>query len=335
MISKNKSIKGYTPVGQLGILLAFFGGGLVIAVIIQAIIGFSMLPPGTGMSDMQKELTKAVANPNNATMIQLMQVSGAFFMMFAPSWLYNRTAWGKDMIWLGFSKYFNWQQIALGFALIFLANIIAQPLADFTKWAVAHWPQVNSMAQRMEDTYNDQVKAISNLQGWGDYFIALIIMAFCAAMFEEVFFRGGLQNVLERWFKNPVAALIVTALLFSIIHMSIYLFISRFVLGIILGLLYQRSKNIWVNIIAHFLNNAIAVSQMFYLAMQKKAIKADDLDPHVPWWGAVVAIVITIALFKLYEKLSAMNRQRVIAKEQVLIANADPFAGFANNISNN
>lgn len=331
MYNNNYSIKGFSPFGQFGILMAFFGAGMIVAAIIQFALALQMLPAGTNMSNMQAGLMKAMQDSKNTTLLQIMQVSGAFFMMFLSSWLYSRITWGKDMIWLGFSKYLNMYQIALGFVLIFLANVISQPLADFTKWAVAHWPEFNAMAQRMEDNYNESVKAISNLQGWGDYILALLVMAFFAALFEEIFFRGALQNILVRWFKNPMAAIIVTSLFFSIVHLSIYLFIPRLILGFVLGLMYQRSKNIWVNTIAHFLNNAIAVTQMFYLAVNKKEIKTDQLDPKVPLWGALLAVGIAVALFYLYEKVSVANRQRIIAKEQVIKASADPFAGFAKN----
>lgn len=104
-------------------------------------------------------------------------------------------------------------------------------------------------------------------------------MAFFPALFEEVFFRGALQNLLVRWWKAPLLAIVVTSFIFSFIHLSVYLFISRALLGFILGLLYYRTKNIWVNVIAHFLNNVIAVTQLFVMSNQKEKMDISKLEP--------------------------------------------------------
>ena len=102
-----------------------------------------------------------------------------------------------------------------------------------------------------KDAYTEQVLALSNLKA-GRILMAIVIMAF-SALFEEIFPRS-LQTLLERWWKKPLLALIAASLVFSLIHLSVYLFLSRALLGgFVLGLMYQRSKNIWVNVIAQFL----------------------------------------------------------------------------------
>jgi uncharacterized protein len=116
----------------------------------------------------------------------------------------------------------------------------------------------------------------------------------------------------------PLLAVLVTSLLFSFIHLSIYLFLSRVLLGFVLGLMYQRSKNIWVNIVAHFLNNTVAVIQMFWISRHAGKIELDKMDPKVPIWGALIALAITVALFLLFEKVSAKNRKQIAFQEQDL-----------------
>jgi len=144
-------------------------------------------------------------------------------------------------------------------------------------------------------------------------------MAFFPAMFEEIFFRGAMQNLLVRWWKAPLIAIIFTSVVFSLIHMSVYLFLSRAVLGFVLGLMYQRSKNIWVNIMAHFLNNAFALSQLFWMSKQTQKVDLEKLDPKVSMWMGIVAIGITYGLFLLFERVSTKNRMKVDLKEQELL----------------
>jgi hypothetical protein len=160
--------------------------------------------------------------------------------------------------------------------------------------------------------------------------MAIVIMAFFPALFEEIFFRGAMQGLLVRWWKKPLLAILVTSLIFSLIHSSIYLFVSRAALGFALGLMYQVSKNLWVNVIAHFLNNAIAVAQLFYMSRHKQKIDVSKLDPKVEWWVAVIALVALYFLFRQLRKLSIKNRVGINAMEQKLLVQENTYDPFAN-----
>ncbi len=328
-----KSIKGFTGGAQLGMLFVFLGLGFVLAGAVQLFIGMKMVPAGTPLTELGDKLLKAMMAPENIGLARLSQVLGTFALLFIPTVLYSLLVNGKDAFWLGFNKYVNLRQVLIGFAIIFVANLLASPLAELTKAVVVHFPNMDTLAKKLEETYNEQVLALSNLNSWGEFAMALMIMAFFPALFEEMFFRGAMQNLFEKWWKNPLMAVIVTSLVFSLIHFSIYLFLSRAVLGFVLGLMYVKTRNLWVNIIAHFLNNAIAVGQLFYLSRQKEKIDLDKLDPKLDWWVGVVAIAILYLLFRLLKQYSINNKARIEAREQLLLAKADPFNAFANNVN--
>ena len=314
-----RSVKGMTGWGQLGILLVFTGAGFILAGIVQLGIAYQLVPPGLPLDKMGDAMVKALLLPENVTYSRIAQVSGTFLFLFLPAVAYMLICHGKNKFWLGFNKHINARQIVLGFFLIFLANIIANPLEDLSKAILANFPALNALGMRMEDAYTEQVMALSNLKSWGEFFMALVIMAFFPALFEEVFFRGAVQTLLERWWKKPLLAVLFTSLLFSFIHMSVFLFLSRAVLGFVLGLMYQRSKNLWVNIIAHFLNNTVAVIQLFWISKHTQKIELDKLDPKLPWWGAVTALAFTFGLFLLFEKFSVKNRTQIAFEEQNLL----------------
>ncbi len=92
----------------------------------------------------------------------------------------------------------------------------------------------------------------------------IFIVAIIPAIGEELIFRGCFQKVLGQWWKNPHLAILFTAFLFSAIHFQFYGFLPRFVLGVVLGYLFYWSKNIWVSVIAHFLNNSMALMLYYY-----------------------------------------------------------------------
>ena len=330
-----RSPKDYSGWGSLGMLTLFFVAGLIIASIAQLIIGMKMVPAGTGLDKIADAMLKAMEDPKNVDLVRLSQVFGTLFMLCVPALLYNRVVNGKDMFWLGFNKHVWVSQVLIGFAIIFLANIMAAPIADLSKMLIANFPKLDAVAKELEDTYNKQVMLMSNLQNWREYIVAIFIMAFFPALFEELFFRGVLQNLFEKWWRSPLMAIVVTSIIFSVIHFSIYHFLTRVILGFVLGYMFYKTKNIWVNTIAHFLNNAIAVTNMFYLSNQHRRVNLSEIEPKIEWWLGLAAAAALVFLLVLLEKRSAANKARILAQEQVLLAKEDPFRSFAENTNNN
>lgn len=328
-----KSVKGFTGWGSLGMLILFLGAGFICAAIVQMVILFQIMPAGTTLQNMEPALKTAMKNPANMGAIQLSQVVGTLFLFFLPAVFYTIITNGKNKYWLGFNKFLGWQQVLIGFIIIFLANVVAGPLADLSKYIVGFYPHLNATALNLEQAYNEQLVAMSNLTSWPQYILAIFIIAFFPAVFEEVFFRGALQNLLVRWWNSPWLGILITSVIFSFIHGSIYLFLSRLVLGLILGIIYHRGKNIWVNIIAHFLNNAIAVTQLFYLSRSGKKIDPAGLDPQIPWWASILGTIVIIALFMLFDYVSRKKLERINALERTLEVSHDPFFGMQGEVN--
>lgn len=92
-----------------------------------------------------------------------------------------------------------------------------------------------------------------------DLLYTLLVIAVVPAIGEELLFRGYLQQKLCRWARNSHIAILITAFLFSFIHLDLQGIIPRFILGILLGYIYYWSRNLWIPILAHFVNNAQAV----------------------------------------------------------------------------
>lgn len=91
---------------------------------------------------------------------------------------------------------------------------------------------------------------------WG--FLATIIVS---PISEELVFRGVLLNRL-----NKVVPVLFSILISSILFASLHSFgslISAFVFGLCMAILYFRTQNIFVAILAHFINNVIAETIVF------------------------------------------------------------------------
>lgn len=323
-----KSVKGISGWGQFGLLLAFTALGILLTTVVQFVITLPLLPSGSFKDLTSDQIMSILMKPENVNSARLLQVLGTFCMLFVPSCLFALVVSGKNPFWLGFSKHFNFVQIIIAVVVMFLATMMAGPLSDLSRKLLSQMPSLNEMANKLESTYNDQVTAISNLKSWPEFLIALVIMAFLPAMFEEIYFRGVIQNLFVRWWKLPVMAIIASSLIFSLVHMSVYLFLSRMVLGFVLGWMYYRSKNIWVNIFAHFINNAMALTALFWYNLNKKPVTPDKIDPRFTVWTGLIALFFTCFLFYAFEAVSKKKRALVTARELELESES-PYNTFA------
>lgn len=75
---------------------------------------------------------------------------------------------------------------------------------------------------------------------------------------EEIMFRGLLFKSLERAFRNPTAAIIVSGLLFGLWHGSLVQSVFTASMGIVLAYVYHKTKNLWFPILIHMINNMIS-----------------------------------------------------------------------------
>lgn len=104
-----------------------------------------------------------------------------------------------------------------------------------------------------------------------NYTLVYIGTVFLAPFTEELLYRGVLFCPLER--KNRVLAYIVSASVFSLIHIVGYIgvispinflisFIQYLPAGICFAWAYEKSDNIWTPILMHITNNQISISIM-------------------------------------------------------------------------
>jgi len=91
-----------------------------------------------------------------------------------------------------------------------------------------------------------------------------LAVIFFAPLFEEVFFRGFLFVGLRASRAGPVTAIIITSLLWAIMHLQYNLFgIAQILsIGIIMGIVRHKTDSLWSPLIIHILWNAAAVISM-------------------------------------------------------------------------
>ena len=111
-----------------------------------------------------------------------------------------------------------------------------------------------------------------------------------------------LQPLLISDKKNIHVAVWVSAFVFSAIHMQFYGFIPRMLLGGLYGYLLFWSGSLWLPVIAHFVNNGLAVLVYYMRFNGTEMPDPDTLGLGEQWWLAVLsALCVSALLFFLYK----------------------------------
>ena len=101
----------------------------------------------------------------------------------------------------------------------------------------------------------------SSSQFVGAGFWAVLTSVFFAPLFEEFIFRGLILESLLRRHRRLISVLI-SSMLFAIVHFDPAVMVTAFVSGVILGTIYLHTSSIFSVIILHAINNAVAYSIM-------------------------------------------------------------------------
>ncbi|MCL2801708.1 MAG: CPBP family intramembrane metalloprotease [Treponema sp.] len=134
--------------------------------------------------------------------------------------------------------------------------------------------------------------------------VSLIYIGLIAALSEELFFRGLiLDGFVNNYSKRK--AIIISALLFGMIHLNPWQFAAGFIVGIVLAWICIETKSILLCIYMHFLHNAGVV----ILYRLQDVIAIDGYTVQVPggfqpvWFtlSGLLLLIVGIASFYYLE----------------------------------
>ena len=144
---------------------------------------------------------------------------------------------------------------------------------------------------------------LTDFKTTGQFLVAFVVIAIIPALGEELLFRGILQQKIEEKFKNPHVAIWISAAVFSAIHFQFYGFVPRLLLGAMFGYLYVWSRNLWVPIFAHLINNGFTVTMLYLNKIN--IINFNIENPQsVPVSVAILSLILTVGLFAKIRRIS-------------------------------
>jgi sodium transport system permease protein len=172
---------------------------------------------------------------------------------------------------------------ALGLRAPTVRGVLGAVLIGASGWTLAAtlirlFPPPRALVEQLSDTL---------LLGGKPFPIVLLVVAVTPALCEELFFRGLVFAGLRR--HGAWVTVLVSALLFALLHGSIYRLLPTFFLGAVMGWVRLVTRSVAPGVIVHALNNGIAVAILFYKpSWAESAAGGDSLPLGIVAAGAAV-----------------------------------------------
>ena len=249
---------------------------------------------GIQMADMQASMAFTNENVNIGALkiLQSMMSIGIFIIpAFIYSWLYS----DHPFQYLGLKKAKDNFSLLLIVAAMLLLIPFINTLGEWNSYMKlpSFLSGIEQWMREQEDYLAQATTVLLKMPDIREMFVNIVVIAFLPALSEELMFRGVIQRQFSDWFNNKNVAVILTAFIFSAIHVQFYGFIPRFLLGILLGYLYIWSGSLWLSVLAHFVNNGAAVVFTYLYSQQILTTNPDKVGTE---FSDIIIVLVGLAI---------------------------------------
>lgn len=139
----------------------------------------------------------------------------------------------------------------------------------------------------------------------------LLSIALLAPILEELLFRGAIEGYLLREGRSPWGAIVVSSLIFGVVHMNPAQMPFAFLLGMMFGWLYYRTGSLLPGVVGHVLNNSVAAANMILYG--DATLEEQVHDEVMMWvWAAIAAVAFLLSAVWLNRRLGiALHTENV------------------------
>lgn len=232
---------------------------------------------------------------NVLKMMQLMQAIGLFIL---PPILFALIDSAQPLHYLKLNK----KPLIYSAFCCVLLMLCSQPLINWMAEINSLMPAPEWM--RVAEKEAEKVTELFlQMNGWQVLLTNLVLIAFLPALGEELLFRGVIQRLFQNSWHNHHLAIWLSAILFSALHMQFLGFFPRMFMGAAFGYLLHWSGNLWLPIIAHFINNAgaVIISYMIQKKGLDKEIETVGTNSGHQLYVVISALLVGVVLFLIYK----------------------------------
>lgn len=305
--------------GSLLVLIGFVLIGMAVGNILAVMVLALYLHVDT--SSITGVLTQLLSNPgevpNGWYALMLLQGTVHFFSYLLPSlvfWIYIDRKSIADFDFRPKPAFRVW---LLAFLLV-LAFIPVN--SKFIEWNAAMklpdaLSELELWMKEKENQLSVMTAFMTEYTQFGQLLVALFVVVLLPALGEEVLFRGVIQTKLIKLWGNPHVGIWVAAAIFSAIHFQFYGFLPRMMLGAVFGYLYYWTGNIWVAILAHFVNNGFVLVMMYLNNIGAVSIDVEETK-SMPVMLILSSLLVSAGILFSIRKTSAMQKEPLLMDKE-------------------
>ena len=241
--------------------------------------------------------------------IQLLQTISLFLL---PSLILAYLCAKAPFSWLQLDKKADWKVFLWAVGIMLVALPAINMLAQWNQQMVLpDWLSgVEEWMKSKEAEAEWLTKQFMSATTVSALLVNLFLMAVLPALSEEITFRGVLQRLLNFRLStfNSHLSIWLTAIIFSAIHMQFYGFVPRMLMGALFGYMLVWTGSLWVPMLMHFVNNAMAVL-LYFMANRAgwDMDKVDAIGTGNTLWLGIVSLVLTIGGIYAFRRSTTMS----------------------------
>ena len=255
--------------------------------------------------------------------LQFLQTLGTFLIPpILCAWMWDTDH--RPFSWLKMDQRTHWSLFVIAVGIMICAIPAINLLSDLN--SRIELPEslasIEQILKQQEEAAALLTERFLQADNFGQLLLNLGVLALLPALAEVLSFRGTLQQILSNSpqdgltvqrsvsvsglsAKRSAVAIWATAFIFSAIHMQFYGFIPRMLMGAMFGYVFVWSGSLWLPVLMHFTNNALAVLAYHFTANSQQQIAnsqqpianstsiADTLGAGDTWYIGLISILIT------------------------------------------
>lgn len=190
-------------------------------------------------------------------------------------------------------------------------SVVSRHWVRTRPWFVLFWCVVAALGALVPSVWlQEHMPELPNLvEGEFDMIMkdrmGYFVVGLLAPLAEEMVFRGAILRSLLRWKSNPWMGIVISAILFAVIHMNPAQMPHAFLIGLLLGWMYWRTDSIVPGVVYHWVNNTVAY--ILYNIYPNPDLTLLDLfgSEQKVWMALGFSLLIFLpSLFQLNQRLS-------------------------------
>ncbi len=210
-----------------------------------------------------------------------------------------------------------------------LAALLIPPRVEIKNLILDQFPALKEQRKENHELTEDLHAWIEDGRLNAPAWQVLLAVALLPALCEELAFRGLILSGLRRRY-GPWKAVALTSFLFALYHMNVFKFGPAFVLGLVLGLLTERSRSLLPAVLFHLTHNGLRVGLVLLNAsLHGRGYLDTDAWPALMRWGimAISTILALVILGRLIRDPSKDRKKLADRSRSVLITPSLATAG--------